>query len=178
MKFKITVDKTPYEIEIGGETPMPTGVKVNGEPFNTKVEKKGDLLIVSIDDKKYEIDAKPKAENNYSFLVNGKPHDIMIELAAARDVKQAEKKPVPTAGRPAGAGGPKGKGDVTPPMPGKIIDLRVKKGDVVKAGQVLLVLEAMKMQNEILSPIDGTVEEIKCKVGDSVSASDVIVIVK
>jgi len=176
MKFKITVDKTPYEIEVGGETPTPTGLKVNGEQFNTKVDKKGDILVVTVDDKKYEIGTKVKSENNYTFLVNGKEHDILIEIAAAREVKAAEKKALPICGKT--TIGARGKGDVTPPMPGKIISVKVNKGDIVKAGQVLLILEAMKMQNEILSPIDGKVEDVRCQVGDSVSATDILVVIK
>ncbi|MCX7914420.1 MAG: pyruvate carboxylase subunit B, partial [Thermodesulfovibrionales bacterium] len=64
--------------------------------------------------------------------------------------------------------------DVTTTMPGRIAKILVKKGDIVKSGDALLILEAMKMENEILSPIDGRVDEIFVSVGDSVNPDEVL----
>ena len=61
-------------------------------------------------------------------------------------------------------------------MPGKILSVNVKSGDKVEAGDVLLILEAMKMQNEIMAPEDGTVSEVRVNAGDTVSTGDVMVI--
>ena len=61
------------------------------------------------------------------------------------------------------------------PMPGLIIDLKVKQGDVVKPGDPLLILEAMKMENIIKAPGDGTVKTIKAKKGDSVEKNQVLI---
>jgi biotin carboxyl carrier protein len=61
------------------------------------------------------------------------------------------------------------------PMPGLIIDLKVKAGDSVKAGDTLLILEAMKMENILKSPGDGVVKNVKVKKGDSVEKSQVLV---
>ena len=61
------------------------------------------------------------------------------------------------------------------PMPGLIIDLRVKKGDLVKAGDPLLVLEAMKMENIIKAPGEGTVKVVKIKKGDTVEKGQVLI---
>jgi biotin carboxyl carrier protein len=60
-------------------------------------------------------------------------------------------------------------------MPGLIIDLKVKQGDVVKAGDALLILEAMKMENIIKAPGEGTVKMIKAKKGDSVEKNQVLI---
>ena len=60
-------------------------------------------------------------------------------------------------------------------MPGTINDVRVKTGDSVKKGQVLLILEAMKMENEIISNSDGTVKSVNVSKGASVSAGDVLI---
>ena len=60
-------------------------------------------------------------------------------------------------------------------MPGNILDVRVKAGDSVKAGDVLLILEAMKMENEILAPQDGTVASVSVNKGDSVNVNDLLV---
>ncbi len=70
-------------------------------------------------------------------------------------------------------------GVMSAPMPGKVVDVKVSKGDVVKKGSPILVVEAMKMQNELPSPIDGKVEEIAVKAGDTVeSGQKLVVIVK
>lgn len=66
-------------------------------------------------------------------------------------------------------------GSVVAPMPGTILKLKVSQGQEVKKGQVLLILEAMKMENEITAPIDGKVSAIYVEVGKSVSARDVMV---
>jgi len=68
-------------------------------------------------------------------------------------------------------------GSVTAPMPGKILDVKVKVGDSVKSGDVLLILEAMKMENEIVAPKDGVVKEIRVTPGDSVNRGDVLAVI-
>ena len=65
---------------------------------------------------------------------------------------------------------------VKAPMPGTILDVKVKAGDVVKGGQTLCVLEAMKMENEIPAPKDGTVAQVVVTKGASVNAGDALVI--
>jgi biotin carboxyl carrier protein len=70
-----------------------------------------------------------------------------------------------------------GSGTVTAPIPGKVLSLMVKVGDSVKAGQVLAVIEAMKMENNIISPIDGTIKNISVSKDDDVGTGDVIMVV-
>ena len=60
------------------------------------------------------------------------------------------------------------------PMPGNILDVKVKPGDSVKAGDVLLILEAMKMENEISAPQDGTVASVNVRKGDVVNSGDLL----
>ncbi|OYT58568.1 acetyl-CoA carboxylase biotin carboxyl carrier protein subunit [Euryarchaeota archaeon ex4484_178] len=70
-----------------------------------------------------------------------------------------------------------GEGAVTAPMPGKILDIKVKVGDSVKSGDVLVILEAMKMENEIVAPKDGTVKDVQVNVGDNVDRGAVLVVI-
>ena len=63
-------------------------------------------------------------------------------------------------------------------MPGKVLEIAVKKGDPVKKGDVLLILEAMKMQNEIDAPCDGVVQKVNIAVGDNVDMKDVMIRIK
>jgi glutaconyl-CoA decarboxylase len=62
-------------------------------------------------------------------------------------------------------------------MPGKIWKMHVKEGDVVTEGQLVLILEAMKMENEIFAPTAGTVAQVRCKEGDSVNTGDTLVVI-
>lgn len=67
---------------------------------------------------------------------------------------------------------------VAAPILGTILSVKVKPSDKVKAGDVLLILEAMKMENEIVSPRDGTIKEVKVSVNQSVKAGDVLIILE
>lgn len=67
---------------------------------------------------------------------------------------------------------------VIAPFPGKVLEIAVKEGQTIKVDDTVLILEAMKMENEIYSDYDGEIEEIKVKVGDSVAANDVLMIIK
>jgi biotin carboxyl carrier protein len=71
--------------------------------------------------------------------------------------------------------GPVAGDTMTAPMPGTIIDIRVTEGQTVKAGDIILILEAMKMENEIVAPSDGTIAKIYTSKGESVSTGDSLV---
>ncbi|MBW3581637.1 MAG: biotin/lipoyl-binding protein [Euryarchaeota archaeon] len=74
-----------------------------------------------------------------------------------------------------GGGAASGITQVKPPMPGKVVKVAVSAGDVVQAGDVLVVLEAMKMQNEIVSPVEGTVKSVGVENGENIDAKRVLV---
>lgn len=94
---------------------------------------------------------------HYKVTVNGTAYEITLEAIDAADVKTAPAAaaaPAPTA---APAAAPAGGETVAAPMPGNILDIKVANGASVKKGDVLVILEAMKMENEITAPCDGTV---------------------
>ncbi|WP_456318569.1 biotin/lipoyl-containing protein [Heliomicrobium undosum] len=93
--------------------------------------------------------------------------------AAAPKAAAAAPKAAPKAAAPAPAGG----GGITAPMPGTILDVRKNVGDVVKAGDTVLILEAMKMENEIQADHAGTIQEIRVKKGQAVNAGEVLVVI-
>lgn len=117
---------------------------------------------------------------NYTITVNGNVYDVTVEegtgstagAAKAAAPKAAAAKAAPKAAAPAGA---QGAVKVNAPMPGKILKVNVNAGAAVKKGDVLLVLEAMKMENEICAPQDGTVATVECAAGDSVESGKVLV---
>lgn len=116
----------------------------------------------------------------FNITVNGKAYDVAVEeitdgsapvQAAAPSATAAPAAPAPAAA-PAHAAGEGTK--VTAPMPGNILDVKVNTGDTVTKGQVLMVLEAMKMENDIVAPCDGKVTSVVAKKGDTVNASDTL----
>lgn len=119
---------------------------------------------------------------NYRITVNGTSYDVSVEeLAggvapvaapvAAAPVAAPAAAPAPApAAKSAGAGSIK----VASPMPGKILDVKANVGYAVKKGQVILILEAMKMENEVVAPEDGTVASIDVASGATVEAGDTL----
>ena len=108
---------------------------------------------------------------NYTITVNGNVYNVTVEEGTTAGVVQAPvaaPKAAPAAPMAEAPAGAQGSVVVTAPMPGKILGVKASAGQAVKRGQVLLILEAMKMENEIVAPQDGTVATINVAVGDSV----------
>ncbi|WP_297142640.1 biotin/lipoyl-containing protein [uncultured Eubacterium sp.] len=118
---------------------------------------------------------------NYTITVNGTPYNVTVEDATGSAAPVAAA-PTPAAApasapAPAPAAAPAAAGSVSvdAPMPGNILDIKVSNGASVKAGDVLLILEAMKMENEIVAPQDGTVASVNVNKGDTVEAGQTLV---
>ncbi|MBE5944424.1 MAG: biotin/lipoyl-binding protein [Lachnospiraceae bacterium] len=119
---------------------------------------------------------------NYRITVNGTAYDVAVEelgAGAAPAVASAPATapvaaPAPAAPAAPAAGGAAGSVTVAAPMPGKILSVKASAGAAVKQGDVILVLEAMKMENEVVAPEDGTIASINVAAGDSVEAGDTL----
>lgn len=119
---------------------------------------------------------------NYRITVNGTAYDVAVEELGAGSVQAAASvaaAPVAAPAAPAPAAAPAasssaGSITVASPMPGKILSVKSSVGAAVKKGDVILVLEAMKMENEVVAPEDGTVASINVSAGDSVEAGDTL----
>ena len=119
----------------------------------------------------------------YNITVNGVAYSVSVEETAAGAAPvaapaapAAPKAPAaPAAPKAAAPAGAAGAGTVKAPMPGNILDVKVAAGASVKAGDVLVILEAMKMENEIVAPQDGTVASVNVNKGDTVNSGDVLV---
>lgn len=134
---------------------------------------------------------------HYAITVNGQTYQVQVEeIAASSQVPvsvpmmstQAIPNPVSTAAAPmnapdpsqaqastpANASGAKGSVEVLSPMPGKILGIKANVGQHVKAGDSIVILEAMKMENEIVAPSDGVIASINVSNGDSVEASQLL----
>jgi len=160
MKFEIRIDGTERTVELTrGEQGW--RILLNGEVVDA--------------------DAREIAPNVFSILLDGESHEVYVTptpaggltLQTAHHEFAAEiADPRAWRGRRHGALEAEGRQQILAPMPGKIVRVLVQAGEKVEAGQGLLVVEAMKMQNEIRSPKSGTVERLLVKEGQAVNAGE------
>jgi len=112
----------------------------------------------------------------YIVNVNGNRYDIALEVVDGE--APAAPAPVKKEAQPAPAAASAGDAAITSPMPGTILAVNVKAGDTVKSGAVLMVLEAMKMENEIMAPKDCKVKSVNVTKGASVESGTVLCIIE
>ena len=142
--------------------------------------------VATINGKKYEVEVE-KLEAYKSLDRNGVAAPAAPVLPASAPVQRpAAPAPAPVAAAPAPApapaaapapkaAAPAGATTVEAPMPGKILNIKVSEGQAVKFGEVVVIMEAMKMETEIVAPVDGTVSKILVKAGDSVDTGAALV---
>ena len=126
----------------------------------------GESRKVIVDGKEFEVEIELEGDS-YSASVGGRTFTIKIPDAAPAPSKRS---------RDSSRG--KKSGTISANIPGKVVTIDVSVGDVVEEGHVVLILEAMKMQNEITAPISGTVDSINCEEGQSIEANVPLVIIK
>lgn len=118
----------------------------------------------------------------YRVNVNGTVYEVMLEEITGEEAKVAPVAPkapeAPAAqAAPAPAAAPAGAQQVNAPMPGTILNIVKNVGDTVKAGDTVMILEAMKMENEIMSPCDGTIASVNVNAGASVETGAVLCVI-
>ena len=115
----------------------------------------------------------------YKITLNGRTYEVEVEAGKAMLLDEYEAiAPAPVAAAPVAAPAVTGAGEaVTAPMPGNILKVNVNVGDAVKEGQVLVVLEAMKMENEIMAPKNGTVTQVVVSKGSTVDTGAALVVI-
>ncbi len=106
----------------------------------------------------------------YKVNVNGQMYEITLEECDVNEVKAAPAAPAAAPAAPAAAAPAAGAESITSPMPGTILSVNVSNGSQVKKGDILFILEAMKMENEIMAPRDGVVGAVSVAKGASVEA--------
>ena len=142
-----------------------------------------DSWKIILDGMEIDASAVEVAPNTFSVLLNGASHQVRIApridgtltlYTGLAEYHAEVTDPRAWRGRRHGALEAEGRQQITAPMPGKVVRLLVSEGDAVEAGQGLMVLEAMKMQNEVRSPKAGKVEKLLAKEGVAVNAGDVL----
>jgi biotin carboxyl carrier protein len=167
-----------FEVQLRGPSGEQTRV--------VDVERNAGGWRISLDGQPVEADIVEVAPHTLSILLEGRsytiqitrPSDGVLKLQTALQEFTAEvADPRAWRGRTHGALQLEGRQQVTAPMPGKVVRVLVKLGDKVEAGQGLMVVEAMKMQNEIRSPKTGSIERLLAKEGQPVNAGEVLCVV-
>ncbi len=123
---------------------------------------------IVVNNNEYEVEVEERLEKSETGIEPKKisaPEKKIVEKAVEIP-KTKEIKEVTTSGNKT----------ITAPLPGSILELKVKVGDKVEKGTILLILEAMKMENEIRAPFEATISEIRVKQGESVNVGEVLVI--
>jgi len=157
--FRIEVDGKAVKVELSENISYdkPFFIKVDGKPYRGEIGRGeiGGLITVKVD--------------GVPYLVQFENKNMIVPQALKPTLPIIEKKLFKTQ--------VSDKGVIAASMPGKVVLLRVKAEDQVRAGDVLLVLEAMKMENEITTPISGIVKEVKVSEGSAVNIGDIMVVV-
>ena len=122
---------------------------------------------VIVDDEEYNVELKKKG-SSWKVKIRNREFTVKIEGDKNKSIKENKKRKKTKIGN----------GTISSSIPGKIISVNIDIGDLVNEGDVLVILEAMKMQNEIVSPIKGIVKNINCKTGDSINANVPLIIVE
>lgn len=118
----------------------------------------------------------------YKVNVNGTEYEITLEVVDSADVSVPAAPAAPVAEAPAApvapvAAAPAEGEQVNSPMPGNILAVNVNVGDTVKAGQVLMILEAMKMENEIMAGVDGKIVSVNVQKGSTVETGSLLCVI-
>lgn len=160
--YKASVNKSTFEV-VSEESLL-----INGDVMNWDVIKISEgYFHILLNKKSYVaeiLNADPRAKS-FSFKINGRVYEVTLKDKFDLLLEKM--------GMNSGVAGKVN--NIKAPMPGLIIDMRVKEGDHVKAGDPLLILEAMKMENIIKAPGDSVVKSLKVKKGDSVEKNQVLI---
>ena len=121
---------------------------------------------VTVDGEVFEVELD-KDEEGWRVSIDGTEFEIQVEQGRERAPKRGSKS----------RSGSIRSGTIASPIPGKVVSIHVSVGDYVEEGSVLMILEAMKMQNEVQAPISGSVTELNCETGDNIEANSPLVII-
>ncbi|MCD6419276.1 MAG: biotin/lipoyl-binding protein [Synergistetes bacterium] len=133
---------------------------------------------VTVNGKTYEVEVEEIGGASGSAKVTAsEPVSVSEPKVSALEPKKVEEKVSPAAPISEAPKSAAGGTVVSAPMPGKVLSVSVKEGDRVKEGDLLLILEAMKMENEILAPISGTIKQVSVSAGGTVNTGDLMVVI-
>ena len=166
MKFAVTVGDATEMVEVSGEAGR---------------------YRLTIGSEVWEVDGRLTAQGIYSLLIGGVSYvaDVwdqdgacVVDVGAERYVVHVEEQTRHIIRTKGGAGGGQGARTLVAPLPGRIVKIAVKPGDRIEKGATLLVIEAMKMENEFKAGASGTIAEVRVEAGQTVNGGDVLVVIR
>jgi len=164
--------------------------EIEGERVPLEVRRDGPRVVADVGGRAYEIEARELRPGVYLLLFGGRVYECRVDggATAGRGTSEVHVEgrthavtlvdPKRLRGRQSAGGHEGGRAEVKAPMPGKIMRVMVERGAEVAAGDGLVVVEAMKMQNELKSPKAGIVTELHAERGATVNVGDVLVVVE
>jgi biotin carboxyl carrier protein len=168
---------------------MKLTAEIENEKQALDIKRDGGRVVAEVDGRRYELEVREPEAGVYLFINDGHVHECRVEMDVAQPtlvhvhtgnydyaIKLIDPKRL-RAGQSAGAQAD-GAAHIVAPMPGKIVRVLVEQGASVEAGQGIVVVEAMKMQNEMKSPRAGRVVELKATPGATVNAGDVLAVIE
>jgi biotin carboxyl carrier protein len=166
LKLELKIDGRIKEVEFSSTGPA-AQLTYNGQLHEAQVsEPEPDLFIVIINGRVYRCELEKLANGETEVIVNGQRISV-----TARDRKHL-------SGRFGSSSGESGRAILTAPMPGKVVRILLNQGDEVAAHQGVLIVEAMKMQNEVQSPKAGKVLEVRVSEGQTVNSGETLAVVE
>ncbi|MFA5897335.1 MAG: biotin/lipoyl-containing protein [Thermoplasmata archaeon] len=162
MHFRLVVDGEAHDVELERSS-RGLLVRVDGATYRARVEPGEGGFRVRVGSGRHRIVIRQG-----QFFVDGQPHDVVTEIPEE----------AATSLSPSSTGTRGAVLEVRPPMPGRVVRLVAIRGAVVKRGQTLAVLEAMKMQNEIASPADALVTDVRVREGEWITTDRVIAVLE
>jgi biotin carboxyl carrier protein len=168
---------------------MRLNAEVEGEKFLVEVRREGERVYADVGGRSYELEARPLGGGEYLLLHEGRVYECRVSAeTGARGVSEVNvlgraygvtlTDPKHLRGAGVAHAHDAGRAQVTAPMPGKVVRVMVEAGQQVEAGQGVVVVEAMKMQNELKSPKAGTVTELRAEPGSTVNAGDMLAVIE
>ncbi len=164
---------------------MKLSARIEDEIHEIVIERRDPDFVVTVDGAQFDVDARKLLGNLYTILMNGRSYEVSVEPEGDRYlVRHGAAVQVVTISDPSrrarseGLAAGKGPANVTSVMPGKVVRVLVSPGDEVTAGQGLVVVEAMKMENEIAAPKPGKVASVHVEPGRPVEAGATLVVIE
>jgi biotin carboxyl carrier protein len=168
---KVTIGGRAYQVELRGQT-----VVVDGHEYPVKLREDNGYTTVTAGTVPYRVNLPPAEGRHGSIqvLIDYRPFTLEVEGRLGGGPPPREPRAIAAAPAPrAGV-----KGGVAAQIAGRIISVKVKPGQAIAQGDVLLLLEAMKMENEVKAPAGGTIKEILVADGDRVSEGQTLIVIE
>ena len=162
--------------------------KLGDQNYTVEIEEIGKSLYrVSVDGNEILVDGKKTGRSNYSLIINHRSFEVDVDITETEyrvlvdgrnyHIDLVDERRMRVGGFQSGIQ-LQGRQNISVPMAGKVIAVLVNEGDQIEKGQGLVIVEAMKMENEVRSPIQAEVKEVKVKAGQAVVSGELLLVVE